>query len=144
MTGPPWTRADRSGTRYSPGCSCGRARERPRTSSSTAGGGYALGDCASDAEEFAALVRRAEGQEARQARDTLARALRLWREPALGGVPGPFAEVQRVALEETRRPYGLGVRSSTGGTPLTGYGRRRCPRRRARPSRPSARSWRSC
>ncbi|MFF1544020.1 BTAD domain-containing putative transcriptional regulator [Streptomyces sp. NPDC058291] len=72
-------------------------------------GGYAvrgLGEGALDLTE--AQERAAEAEKARaagdlgRAREVLNRALALWDGEALAGVPGPYAEAQRVRLEEWR------------------------------------------
>ncbi|WP_217243104.1 BTAD domain-containing putative transcriptional regulator [Streptomyces sp. AC555_RSS877] len=72
-------------------------------------GGYAvrgLGDGALDLSVVQDLA--AEAEKARSAgdlchaRDVLGRALALWDGEALAGVPGPYAEAQRVRLEEWR------------------------------------------
>src|SRR5262245_21512257 len=72
-------------------------------------GGYAvrgLGDGALDlvvAQELAAEAEKARGAgDLRHAREVLGRALALWDGEALAGVPGPYAETQRVRLEEWR------------------------------------------
>ncbi|NUV58940.1 BTAD domain-containing putative transcriptional regulator [Streptomyces sp. CAI-85] len=72
-------------------------------------GGYAvrgLGDGALDltvAQEWSAQAEKARGTgDLTLARDLLNRALALWDGEALAGVPGPYAEAQRVRLEEWR------------------------------------------
>ncbi|MEH0545013.1 BTAD domain-containing putative transcriptional regulator [Streptomyces sp. B21-105] len=72
-------------------------------------GGYAvrgLGEGALDlaeAQEFAAEADKARAAgDLGRARQTLNRALGLWDGEALAGVPGPYAEAQRVRLEEWR------------------------------------------
>ncbi|MCD9880514.1 AfsR/SARP family transcriptional regulator [Streptomyces guryensis] len=72
-------------------------------------GGYAvrgLGDGALDlavAQELAAEAEKARNSgDLCRARDVLGRALALWDGEALAGVPGPYAEAQRVRLEEWR------------------------------------------
>ncbi|MFF4502814.1 BTAD domain-containing putative transcriptional regulator [Streptomyces sp. NPDC001401] len=72
-------------------------------------GGYAvrgLGDGALDlavAQELAAEAEKARGAgDLCHAREVLGRALALWDGEALAGVPGPYAEAQRVRLEEWR------------------------------------------
>ncbi|MGZ3099765.1 AfsR/SARP family transcriptional regulator [Streptomyces sp. H72] len=72
-------------------------------------GGYAvrgLADGASDlarAQDLAAAAEKARGAgDLCHARDVLRRALALWDGEALAGVPGPYAEAQRVRLEEWR------------------------------------------
>ncbi|MDX3575853.1 MULTISPECIES: AfsR/SARP family transcriptional regulator [unclassified Streptomyces] len=75
----------------------------------TESGGYAvrgLGEGALDlaaAQEFAAEADKARAAgDLGRARETLNRALALWDGEALAGVPGPYAEAQRVRLEEWR------------------------------------------
>ncbi|MEV1068719.1 BTAD domain-containing putative transcriptional regulator [Streptomyces sp. NPDC050263] len=72
-------------------------------------GGYAvrgLGPGALDltvAQEWAAAAEKAKAAgDLSQAREVLNRALGLWDGEALAGVPGPYAEAQRVRLEEWR------------------------------------------
>ncbi|MFE2050035.1 AfsR/SARP family transcriptional regulator [Streptomyces sp. NPDC059459] len=72
-------------------------------------GGYAvrgLAQGASDlarAQDLAAAAEKARGAgDLCHARDVLRRALALWDGEALAGVPGPYAEAQRVRLEEWR------------------------------------------
>ncbi|MEU0114834.1 BTAD domain-containing putative transcriptional regulator [Streptomyces bobili] len=72
-------------------------------------GGYAvrgLGEGSLDlavAQEWAAEAEKAKGTGALgRARELLNRALGLWDGEALAGVPGPYAEAQRVRLEEWR------------------------------------------
>ncbi|MEV0177393.1 BTAD domain-containing putative transcriptional regulator [Streptomyces sp. NPDC050803] len=72
-------------------------------------GGYAvrgLGDGALDlaeAQELATEAEKARGAgDLCQAREALNRALGLWDGEPLAGVPGPYAEAQRVRLEEWR------------------------------------------
>ncbi|QIJ63265.1 BTAD domain-containing putative transcriptional regulator [Streptomyces sp. JB150] len=72
-------------------------------------GGYAvrgLGEGALDlatAQELAAEAEKAKGSgDLCHARATLNRALALWDGETLAGVPGPYAEAQRVRLEEWR------------------------------------------
>ncbi|MFE8014450.1 BTAD domain-containing putative transcriptional regulator [Streptomyces antibioticus] len=72
-------------------------------------GGYAvrgLGEGALDltvAQEWAAQAEKARGAgHLTLARDLLNRTLALWDGEALAGVPGPYAEAQRVRLEEWR------------------------------------------
>ncbi|MFC5181851.1 AfsR/SARP family transcriptional regulator [Actinomadura harenae] len=72
----------------------------------TVGSGYALRVPyeATDTLRFARLVTEAERADAdgarARARDLLIEALGLWRGEVLAGVPGPFAEAQRVRLTE--------------------------------------------
>ncbi|MER6556627.1 BTAD domain-containing putative transcriptional regulator [Streptomyces sp. NPDC001027] len=75
----------------------------------TESGGYAvrgLGEGALDlavAQEFASEADKARAAgDLGRARETLNRALALWDGEALAGVPGPYAEAQRVRLEEWR------------------------------------------
>ncbi|MGW2442755.1 BTAD domain-containing putative transcriptional regulator [Streptomyces sp. NPDC001494] len=72
-------------------------------------GGYAvrgLGEGALDlavAQELATEADKARGTgDLRTAREALGRALALWDGEPLAGVPGPYAEAQRVRLEEWR------------------------------------------
>ncbi|MGW8743640.1 BTAD domain-containing putative transcriptional regulator [Streptomyces sp. NPDC055794] len=72
-------------------------------------GGYAVRGLAEGALDLAvAKDLAAEGEKARSAadlshaREVLGRALALWDGEALAGVPGPYAEAQRVRLEEWR------------------------------------------
>ncbi|MFJ8534166.1 AfsR/SARP family transcriptional regulator [Streptomyces sp. NPDC093591] len=72
-------------------------------------GGYAVRGLAEGALDLAAAQDLAtEGEKARnagdlcQARKMLGRALALWDGEVLAGVPGPYAEAQRVRLEEWR------------------------------------------
>ncbi|WP_371105958.1 MULTISPECIES: AfsR/SARP family transcriptional regulator [Streptomyces] len=71
-------------------------------------GGYALrvAPASLDLSVARDLALRAEREheagEARQARELLGRALALWEGETLAGVPGPFAEHQRLRLEEWR------------------------------------------
>ncbi|WP_217546732.1 BTAD domain-containing putative transcriptional regulator [Streptomyces sp. GbtcB6] len=72
-------------------------------------GGYAvrgLGEGALDlavAQDLAAEAEKAKsGGDLHQAREVLGRALAQWNGEPLAGVPGPYAETQRVRLEELR------------------------------------------
>ncbi|MCX5056313.1 tetratricopeptide repeat protein [Streptomyces sp. NBC_00452] len=72
-------------------------------------GGYAVRGLAEGAldlavaQELAAEAEKARGSgDLRHAREVLGRALALWDGEALAGVPGPYAETQRVRLEEWR------------------------------------------
>ncbi|WP_405519567.1 BTAD domain-containing putative transcriptional regulator [Streptomyces canus] len=72
-------------------------------------GGYAIRGLGEDALDLAAAQELAtEAEKARSAgdlchaRDTLTRALALWDGEVLAGVPGPYAEAQRVRLQEWR------------------------------------------
>ncbi|MBY8343489.1 tetratricopeptide repeat protein [Streptomyces spinosirectus] len=72
-------------------------------------GGYAVRGLREDAldlvaaQELAAAADKARGAgDLHRAREALGRALALWDGEALAGVPGPYAEAQRVRLEEWR------------------------------------------
>ncbi|MGC0339957.1 BTAD domain-containing putative transcriptional regulator [Streptomyces sp. SLBN-8D4] len=72
-------------------------------------GGYAIRGLGEDALDLAAAQELATGAEKARsagdlchARDALTRALGLWDGEVLAGVPGPYAEAQRVRLEEWR------------------------------------------
>ncbi|TCR21137.1 BTAD domain-containing putative transcriptional regulator [Streptomyces sp. BK205] len=72
-------------------------------------GGYAIRGLGEDALDLAAAQELAtEAEKARNtgdlchAREVLGRALALWGGEVLAGVPGPYAEAQRVRLEEWR------------------------------------------
>ncbi|UTO68287.1 AfsR/SARP family transcriptional regulator [Streptomyces rapamycinicus] len=71
-------------------------------------GGYALRVVPASfdlsvAEDLALRAEREKAAgEARQARELLGRALALWEGETLAGIPGPFAENQRLRLEEWR------------------------------------------
>ncbi|MFJ6725833.1 AfsR/SARP family transcriptional regulator [Streptomyces sp. NPDC091281] len=75
----------------------------------TESGGYAVRGLAEDAldvtvaQEGAAAAEKARAAgDADRAREALNRTLALWDGEALAGVPGPYAETQRVRLEEWR------------------------------------------
>ena len=74
----------------------------------SSGGGYLLrlGPGGLDAEQFEECLSRARGLRAsgdiRGAAQAVADALGLWRGQAFAGLPGPFAEAERVRLDELR------------------------------------------
>ncbi|MEU6283328.1 BTAD domain-containing putative transcriptional regulator [Streptomyces sp. NPDC047028] len=72
-------------------------------------GGYAVRGLGEDALDLAAAQELAAGAEKARgagdlthARELLSRALGLWDGEALAGIPGPYADAQRVRLEEWR------------------------------------------
>ncbi|WP_157882186.1 AfsR/SARP family transcriptional regulator [Streptomyces rubellomurinus] len=67
-------------------------------------GGYRLdlSSAALDAAEFEELAGSARNLAPEAARETLGRALALWRGEPLAGLPGPYATAQRRRLEEAR------------------------------------------
>ena len=66
-------------------------------------GGYRLGRCTTDADEFAELVELARSSEPGRAGDLLGRALALWRGPAWGEyADAPFASALAQSVEQAR------------------------------------------